>query len=85
MQILCLETVRYGKASIRKVDDQAFMPVQEAHELSKVGRSDVVIDCAEVSVVGYVERVRSEPDVMPFAILALQKGNPELTINLHIK
>ena len=50
------------------------MPVEEAHELSKVGRSDVVIDCAEVSVVGYVERVRSEPDVMPFAILALQKG-----------
>jgi len=71
VEILCLETVCRGEASIRKVDDHAFMAVEEAHELSKVGRSDVVIDCAEVSVIGYVERVRSEPDVMPFAILPL--------------
>src|SRR6185295_16308279 len=53
--------------SVNKIDHCAVAAVEESGELSKIRRGHVVVHGVEVSVVGDVQRIEAEPNVMNFA------------------
>jgi len=49
---------------IDEIDDGAFVAIEEADELAEIRGSHVVEDSIEVAVIGHVERINPEPNVV---------------------
>ena len=61
------------------------MAVEEAYELAKVGRGDVVVDGAEISMIGNVQRISAEAEVMLFAVLPFPIRDAESAVTLEVQ
>ena len=76
-----------GWRSVDEVDDGAVAAVEEARELAEVWGGDVVIDGIEVAVIGDVQGVETEADVMGLvpALAGAEEGDAKFTIDLHVE
>jgi hypothetical protein len=70
---------------IDEIDYSAFVAIEETDELAEVRRSDIVVDGVEVAMIGDVECVDAEPDVVHFAAPVSEKRHAKLAIKLHIQ
>ena len=73
------------EASVHKIKDQAFVSIKESYKLSEVRRGNVVVDRVEVSVIGNVQRVDPQPNVMRFPAFTFEKRDAELAIRLEVQ
>ena len=61
------------------------MAVEKSDELAIVGRGHVVVDRAEILMIGNVQRVGSEAEVMVFPVLAFPERYPKCAIRLEVE
>ena len=71
--------------SVQKIEDQALVSIKESYKLSEVRRGNVVVDRIKVAVIGNVQRVDPEPNVMRFPALALEKRNAKLSMRFEVQ
>ena len=70
---------------VDEIDDGAFVAIQEADKLAEIRRSNVVVDGVEIAVIGHVERVDAEADVVDLAATVSKERHAELAVKLHIQ
>ena len=70
---------------IDEIDYGAFVAIEEADELTEVRRGDVIVDGVEIAVIGEVERVNAEPDVVDLAAAVAEEWHAELAVEFHIQ
>ena len=70
---------------IDEIDNGAFVTIEESDELSEIRRKDIVVDGVEVAVIGHVERIDAEPDMVLLAAAVAEKRNAKLPVEFHIQ
>ena len=70
---------------VHELDNGAVPAIQKARKLAKVGSRNVVIDGVEVSVVGRVQRIYAQPEVMSFVVVYTRKRNAKLPIQFQVQ
>src|ERR1700730_17619098 len=70
---------------VNEIDYGTFVAIEEADKLAEIRRSDVVKDGVEVAVIGYVERIDPEPDVMDLATPVSKQRQAELAVEFHVQ
>lgn len=73
--IICGSGPKCCKVSIYEIDDGALVAIEETDELPEFRGRHIVVDRVEIAVIGDVERVYPQPDVMPLSILSFQEGH----------
>src|SRR5215472_8336316 len=76
---------RLGSRSIHKIEGHTFVAVQKPDKLAKVGRGNVVVDGAEVSVIGHVQRVDAQAEVVLLTALPLNVRDAEGAVSLKVQ
>jgi hypothetical protein len=52
------------EGSVNKVESHAFVSVEETDKLAEVGRRHIIVDGVEISMIGDVQRIGAQPEVM---------------------
>ena len=74
-----------NSGSIDKVQSHAFVSVEESYKGMKVGRVDIIVNGAEIPMIGNVEHISPEPEVMRFPALRFQDGYSKDAIGLEVQ
>ena len=61
------------------------MSIQESYKLPKVGRGHIVVDGTEIPMIGDVQRVGSEAEVVSFAVFTFEVRNPKRAVSLEVE
>ena len=70
---------------IDEIDNGTFVAIKEADELAEIRRKDVVVDGVEVAVIGHVERVDTETDMVLLAAPVAEERHAKLAVEFHIQ
>ena len=70
---------------IDEIDDGAFVAIEEADKLAEIRRSHIVEDGVEVAVIGHVERINPEPNVVHFASSVSEEWHTKYAIEFHVQ
>src|SRR5271169_1385091 len=76
---------RKGGSSVYEIDNRAVAPVQKSDELTEIWRGYVVVDGVEIAVIGDIERIEAQPNMVDLAAFRPNKRNLDDTVDFYVQ
>ena len=74
-----------AEASVHKIEGHAFVSVQKSYKAPIVRRGHIIVDSTVIPMIGNVQRIDPEPEMMSSTTLAFEEGYTERAIRLEVE